>query len=110
MRDLIAELKALRLHGMAGAWADLTEQRATGALEASRWLMEHLLEAERTDRVMRSVRHQLNMAKFPVHRDLAGFDFDLSPVDRKLVMQLADMSFTQQAHNVVLVGGPEYAT
>jgi len=106
MRDLIAELKALRLHGMAGAWADLAEQRATEALEASRWLLEHLLEAERTDRVMRSVRHQLNMAKFPVHRDLAGFDFDLSPVDRKLVMQLADMSFTQQAHNVVLVGGP----
>lgn len=55
---------------------------------------------------MRPVRHQLNMAKFPVHRDLAGFDFDLSPVDRKLVMQLADMSFTQQAHNVVPVGGP----
>ena len=106
MRDLIAELKALRLHGMAGAWADLTEQRAVTALEASRWLLEHLLEAESTDRVMRSVRHQLNMARFPVHRDLAGFDFDLSPVDRRLVMQLADMSFTQQAHNVVLVGGP----
>jgi DNA replication protein DnaC len=106
MRDLLAELKALRLHGMAGAWADLAEQRAIGALEASRWLLEHLLEAESTDRVMRSVRHQLNTAKFPVHRDLAGFDFDISPVDRKLVMQLADMSFTQQAHNVVLVGGP----
>lgn len=23
MREVIAELKALRLHGMAGAWADL---------------------------------------------------------------------------------------
>ena len=36
---------------------------------------------------MRSVRHQLNMAKLLVHRNLAGFDFDISPVDRKLVMQ-----------------------
>lgn len=36
---------------------------------------------------------------------MAGFDFDGSPVDRKLVMQLADMSFTEAAHNLVLVGG-----
>lgn len=40
-----------------------------------------------------------------MHRDLAGFDFDVSPVDRKLVMQLAETSFTDAAHNVVLVGG-----
>jgi hypothetical protein len=25
-RDVTVELKALRLHGMAGAWADLVEQ------------------------------------------------------------------------------------
>ena len=55
---------------------------------------------------MRSVRNQMRSAKFPVHRDLAGFDFTLSPVDRKLVMKLADLSFTEDAHNAVLVGGP----
>jgi len=106
MRELIAELKELRLHGMAGAWAKLIEQGGNAAVDASRWLLEHLLQAEASDRAMRSVRHQMTAAKFPVHRDLAGFDFDISPVDRKLVMQLADMSFTQHAHNVVLVGGP----
>jgi DNA replication protein DnaC len=106
MRDLIAELKELRLHGMAGAWIELSEQRADATLEASRWLLEHLLAAEASDRQMRSVRHQMHAAKFPVHRDLAGFDFGISPVDRKLVMQLAQWSFTEQAHNVVLVGGP----
>ena len=63
-------------------------------------------EAEDTDRAMRSVRNQMLAARFPVHRDLAGFDFEVSPVERKLVMQLADMAFTEQAHNVVLVGGP----
>ena len=110
MRDLIVELKELRLHGMAGAWADLVEQGANAAVDSSRWLIEHLLQAEATDRAMRSVRHQMHAAQFPVHRDLAGFDFDISPVDRKLVMQLADMSFTEHAHNVVLVGGTEYAT
>jgi DNA replication protein DnaC len=68
------------------------------------------VQAETADRAMRSVRHQMRSAKFPVHRDLAGFDFTLSPVDRKLVMKLADLSFTENAHNVVLVGGPEHAT
>jgi DNA replication protein DnaC len=106
MRDLSVELKELRLYGMAAAWADLLEPGGNAALESSRWLIEHLLAAEATDRAMRSVRHQMHAAKFPVHRDLAGFDFDISPVDRKLVMQLADMSFTEHAHNLVLVGGP----
>lgn len=106
MRELIAELKELRLHGMAAAWAELVEQGTNASTDSSRWLIEHLLAAETTDRAMRSVRHQMHAAKFPVHRDLAGFDFELSPVDHKLVMQLADMSFTEHAHNVVLVGGP----
>jgi hypothetical protein len=45
-------------------------------------------------------------ARFPVHRDLAGFAFEVSPVDRKLVTQLASCEFTAASHNVELVGGP----
>ena len=105
MRDLGVELKQLRLHGMAGAWADLVEQGNAG-LDDARWLIEHLLQAETVDRAMRSVAHQMHAAKFPVHRDLAGFDFEASPVERKLAMQLAETDFTELAHNVVLVGGP----
>ena len=106
MHDVLIELKQLRLHGMAGAWADLVEQGTGASLDGSRWLVEHLVQAEATDRAMRSVSHQMFAAKFPVHRDLAGFDFEASPVDRKLVMQLAEMAFTDDAHNAVLVGGP----
>jgi len=105
-RDLTLELKALRLHGMAGAWVELQEQGASAGLDSSRWLLEHLLQAEGTDRAMRSVSHQMHAAKFPTHRDLAGFDFDVSAVDRKLVTALAGMAFSDDAHNVVFVGGP----
>ncbi len=105
-RDVGVELKQLRLHGMAGAWAELVEQGTNAGLDSSRWLLEHLLAAEETDRAMRSVNHQMHAARFPVHRDIAGFDFEVSPVDRKLVSQLATTSFTDDAHNVVLVGGP----
>ena len=107
MRDVILELKGLRLHGMAAAWGDLSAQGAGGAsLESSRWLIEHLLAAETTNRALRSVKYQMNAARFPAHRDLAGFDFDASKVDRTLVTQLADLSFTDSAHNAVFIGGP----
>ena len=81
MRDLTVELKQLRLHGMAAAWSELVEPGANAGLEDSRWLIEHLLQAEATDRALRSVSHQMHAAKFPVHRDLAGFDFEVSPVN-----------------------------
>ncbi len=105
MRDVTSELKELRLHGMASAWSDLTDA-GTASTQSSRWLIEHLLQAESTDRTMRSVRHQLTSAKFPVHRDLAGFDFDSSKVDRDLVGQLSTLTFTDTAQNAVLIGGP----
>lgn len=105
MLDITTEFKDLRLHGMASAWTDLIAQGATST-ESSKWLIEHLLQAENTDRGMRSIRHQMNAAKFPVHRDLAGFDFDSSKVDRQLVEQLATLTFTDTAQNAVLIGGP----
>ncbi len=108
MSDIISQLKALKLHGMAECYAELQSQSATGAtasMESSVWLLRHLLEAESTDRAIRSIRYQVNAAKFPVHRNLAGFDFSQSKVDAQLVTRLATMEFTDAAQNVVLIGG-----
>ena len=103
--DIVSELKELRLHGMVGAWTDLMAQ-GEASTASSKWLIEHLLQAEHTDRAMRSVKHQMNAAKFPLHRDLAGFDFACSKVDQALVKQLATLAFTDTAQNAVLIGGP----
>jgi DNA replication protein DnaC len=105
MRDIAAEFKELRLQGMVGVWTDPMEQDES-AVAASQWLIEHLLQAEHTDRALRSVTHQIFAAKFPLHRDLAGFDFASSKVDQPLVRQLATLTFTDTAQNVVLIGGP----
>jgi DNA replication protein DnaC len=104
MIDVTTELKVLRLHGIADAWADLIAQGATST-ETSQWLIEHLPQSKHTDRAMRSVQHQMNAAKFPIHRDLAGFDFESSRVDQHLCTQLATLSFTDTAQNAVLIGG-----
>ena len=106
MRDVTAELKELRLHGMAMAWEEILGQGKSAGIDTSRWLIEHLLQAEHTDRAMRSVRHQMFAAKFPVHRDLAGFDFEASRAEAQLVRQLATMAFTESAQNAVFIGGP----
>ena len=39
--SVVAQLKTLRLHGMASSWADLIEQN-NGELEGSRWLVEQM--------------------------------------------------------------------
>lgn len=105
MRDVIAEFNELRLLGMANAWAELLRQDANTGTQSG-WLLEHLLQEEHLDRAMRSVRHQMSMAKFPLHRDLAGFDFSAATVDQTLVQQLATLNFTETAQNAVLIGGP----
>ena len=107
--DISVELKELRLHGMAQAWDELTTKqgKSTDAgVQTSRWLIEHLLQAEHAQRAFASVRHQMKAAKFPLHRDLAGFDFEASKVDQKLVKQLSTLDFTDTAQNAVLIGGP----
>ncbi len=107
--DVRTELKELRLHGMVQAWDELTTHEGKPddvRIQTSRWLIEHLLQAEHTDRAMRSVSHQLKAARFPIHRDLARFDFAASSVDKELVTTLATMAFTDTAQNVVFIGGP----
>jgi hypothetical protein len=105
MRDL-ARTEILRLYGMAGAWADLVAQGGAASLAASRWLVEHLLQAEHTDRAMRSIALPDAGGPLPGAPDLAGFDFESVKVDRRLISELADLAFTEAAHNVVFIGGP----
>lgn len=107
-RDIQAELKELRLLGMASAWEELSAQEKASqvGLQSGQRLIEHLLQAEHTQRAMATVRHQMKAAKFPLHRDLAGFDFEGTKVDQKLLKQLSTLEFTETAQNAVLIGGP----
>ncbi|WAR46300.1 ATP-binding protein [Methylomonas rapida] len=67
MRDLEAELKSLKLFGMASAYAEVASQGGA-KLQSSEWLLWQLLHAEIEDQHIRSIRYQLQSARFPVHR------------------------------------------
>lgn len=108
MSDILNQFKALKLHGMAECYAELQTQGQADNSEdigSTAWNLRQLLSAEATDRSIRAIRYQMTSAKFPIHRDLLGFDFDQSKIDQQLVNKLATMKFTDTAQNLVLVGG-----
>src|ERR1700760_4784115 len=102
---LVIMLRSLKMYGMAQAVDELAQQGAP-AFEAAIPVLSQLLKAETAEREVRSTAYQLKAARFPVYRDLAGFDFASSEINEALVRQLHRCDFIEDAHNVVLVGGP----
>jgi len=102
---IVIMLRSLKMHGMAQAVSELTEQ-GSPAFEAAMPILAQLLKAETAEREVRSTAYQLKTARFPAYRDLNGFDFAISEVNETLVRQLHRCEFLDDAHNVVLVGGP----
>jgi len=103
--EIVAAFRALSLHGMASAWPELLGTARLKALDHET-VQHQLLKAEAAQREVRSLAYQMRAARFPAHRDLAGFNFAESTVDEPLVRELHQMKFLESANNVVLVGGP----
>jgi DNA replication protein DnaC len=102
--DRAAQLKSLHLYGMASAWAEWMAEGPRQAVQPEAWL-DRLIEAEQTDRQVRSLRYQLKAARFPIHRDLTGIEWSETPLSQAQVEQLATAAFMESAHNLILVGG-----
>ena len=102
---VVIMLRNLKMHGMAQAASDLMEQ-GSPAFESAIPILSQLLKAEIAEREVRSVAYQIKAARFPVYKDLTGFDFTSSEVNEALVRQLHRCEFMERAENVVLVGGP----
>ena len=103
--DIVAAFKQLSLHGMASACPEVLGTARMKSLDHEA-VLHHLIKAERAQREVRSMAYQMRAARFPCHRDLAGFDFAGAKIDEALARQLHRMDFLASANNVVLVGGP----
>lgn len=102
--DPITRLKALQLFGMASAWAELVAEAPRQPVIPEVWLNK-LLDAEQTDRQIRSLRYQLKAARFPIHRDLSGLDWAETPLSQARIEAFAMGAFMNTANNLILVGG-----
>jgi DNA replication protein DnaC len=102
---IVIMLRALKLYGMAQAVNDLMEQ-GSPAFDAAVPILSQLLKAETAEREVRSITYQIKAAHFPAYKDLVGFNFASSEINEALVTQLHAGTFIDDAHNVVLIGGP----
>jgi DNA replication protein DnaC len=103
--EIVARLKALKLYGMAQTWAELLAKARHSEFDPERFMQE-MITAETAEREVKSLAYQMKAARFPHHRDLAGFDFSQSRVDEALVKRLYGGEFMESAQNVVFIGGP----
>jgi DNA replication protein DnaC len=69
--------------------------------------LERLLAAEVEATIARRLRGRLRFAHFPVEKRLDDFDFDFQPsIDKKLIMELAELSFLASGTHLLLMGPP----
>ena len=84
--DLLTQFKALHLYGMAEAWSELRAESPQRKQALSPEIaLSQLIKAEIADRQMRSLKYQLKIAKFPIHRDLVEFDWNETPLAQEQV-------------------------
>ena len=103
---IVIMLRQLKMHGLAQAVGELTEQ-GSPAFEAAIPILSQLLKAETAEREVRSTAYQLKTARFPAYRDLNGFDFASSEINEALVRQLHRCDFIDDANISCLSAGPE---
>jgi DNA replication protein DnaC len=98
------QLKQLKLYGMANAFTEW-QSHSKKSSEPHRLWLQKLLEAEATERCIRSIRYQMGVAHFPIARDLDGFNFHDSIVTEMEIRRLYSGEFLAKPHNIVLIGG-----
>jgi DNA replication protein DnaC len=99
--DLMGELK---LFGMRGAFDEVMTSALKRQHEPQR-IVGELLKAEIAEKQARSIKYQLTIAKLPLAKDVADFEFEDTPINEGLVRDLAAGGFIAQQRNHVLVGG-----
>ena len=104
--ELTALLERMKLDHLADQIDSVCEEAAGRDLDYKTFLTQ-ALETEYRGRFQRGVEARIKQARFPWAKNLEQFDFDFQPsLDRKVMRELAGLSFVERAHNVVLLGPP----
>jgi DNA replication protein DnaC len=94
----------LKLYGMRAAYDEVMTAAIRRQHEPPR-ILGDLLAAEIAEKQARSIKYQLTIAKLPLAKDIDAFDFAGTPVNERLIRDLAGGAFLAEQRNAVLVGG-----
>lgn len=78
---VVIMLRSLKMYGMAQAVTGLIEQGAP-AFDAGVPILSQLLKAEMAEREVRSIAYHMKAARFPAYKDISGYDFAASEINR----------------------------
>jgi DNA replication protein DnaC len=99
-------LKKLRLPTFLHNYARFAEDAARESLGYDRFLLA-LAEQEVLQRQENQRRRRIQGARFPVHKELADFDFScVSSLSKQRVLDLARGAYIDKAEPIILVGTP----
>ena len=102
--EVIDQLRVLKLYGMVGVY----DEAVTQGIRRNNSIQEILMTlclAETAERKARSIKYQLGIAKFPVHKNLDTFSFSEAQVNEALIRDLYTGSFLEEPRNIIFIGG-----
>ena len=102
--EIIKLLGQLKLAGMRAAYDEVVAAGVRAQHPVQR-IFGELLRAQLADNRARSIAYRMGVARFPVMKNLAEFDFTVSPVNQGLVRELHEGGFLATQRNAVLIGG-----
>jgi DNA replication protein DnaC len=103
LANLLDKLKMDHLEAQLDA---VCEQAAQKGVDYKTFLVQ-ALSTEWQGRYQRGIEARLRQARLPWVKTLDQFDFDFQPsLDRRVVRELAGLSFVERAHNVIILGPP----
>jgi DNA replication protein DnaC len=102
--EIFELMSELRLYGMRAAYDEIMATGIKRQHEPPR-IVGDLLQAEVSEKQARSIKYQIRIAKLPLAKDLDDFEFEGTPINERLVRDLAQGDFLAEQRNSVLVGG-----
>src|SRR6201987_199497 len=102
--EIIEMMCTLQLAGMRAAFDELVAD-GLKRQHPVQWIIGELLKAEIAEKQARASKYQLTIAKLPLAKELAEFEFAGTPINEGLVRDLAAGGFLANQRNAVLVGG-----
>ncbi len=106
IQTLKESLLALHLKTMAEILEETLKKGAQENLSAADLLLI-LTSQEMASREQRRVKTRIYQANFPVTKTIDAFDFSFpKAINKSQVMNLFDLRFVEQKHNVILMGPP----
>ena len=104
--QLVSLLEKMKMEHLQSQLDALCEQASKRDLGYKEFLSE-ALDVEWRGRHLKGVESRLGQARFPWVKTLDQFDWSFQPsIDRKVIRELAGLSFVERAENVVLLGPP----